>query len=440
MRRWCCAYNEGMIRPAILLALGSACFAASVPTFSGEVYPILRAKCQGCHQKGEIAPMAFIDYAGTRPWAKAIREAVLKGTMPPWHADPKASAHFHNDRSLTQAEVRAITAWVDAGAPEGSPKSYPAPEKASGGWTLGKPDLVFKIPNMKVPASGDIPYTFVAFPTELKQDTWVYAAEWKIDQRSVVHHVNAFTRPPGSSYVAGYPALQFFVPTLTQRRVGRPNEGAFERRELLVGYEPGYRAIPWGPTQGKLIKAGSDIVVEAHYNASGKETIDASEIGIYFAKEPPKERVVTLSVQNLGFVIPPGDANYKSDASVTFDAPVKVVSVQPHMHLRGKAMRLRAVLPDGKAEPLIDVPRYDFNWQTTYFLKQPLTVPAGGKIECFAWFDNSPNNKFNPDPKRPVSWGDQSYEEMHIGFTEVAFDAKIDADKILAVEKKVAAR
>lgn len=428
------------MRPAILLALSSATFAASVPTFSGDIYPILRAKCQSCHQKGEIAPMAFVDYAGTRPWAKAIRESVLRGSMPPWHADPKASARFHNDRSLSKAEVQTITAWVEAGAPEGAPRSYPLPEKAQGGWTLGKPDLVFRLPGMKVPASGDVPYTFVAFPTGLKQDTWVYAAEWKIDQRSVVHHVNAFTRPPGSSYVAGYPALQFFVPTITQRRVGRPDEGAFERRELLVGYEPGYRPIPWGPERGKLIKAGSDIVVEAHYNPSGKAIVDASEVGIYFAKVPPKERVVTLSVQNMAFSIPPGDANYRSDASVTFDVPVKVVSVQPHMHLRGKAMQLRAVLPGGQRTPLIDVPRYDFNWQTTYFLERPLVVPAGGKLECTAWFDNSPNNKYNPDPGVAVSWGDQSREEMHIGFTEVAFDASIDADRILMPEKKLAVR
>jgi hypothetical protein len=425
-----------MLKAIILFGLAAVCFAARAPVFSSEVYPIVRAKCQGCHQKGEIAPMAFVDYAGTRPWAKAIREAVLRGTMPPWHADPKASTTFHNDRSLSSAEIRTITDWVDAGAPEGERRAYPAPEKSPGGWTLGKPDLIFKVPNMKIPAKGDIPYTFVAFPTGLERDTWVSAAEWKIDQRSVVHHVNAFTRPPGSSYVAGYPALQFFVPTLAQRRVGRPNEGAFERRELLVGYEPGYRPVPWGPSGGKLIKAGSDIVVEAHYNASGKETIDASELGIYFAKEPPAERVVTLSVQNMSFVIPPGEPNYQSDASVSFAEPVKVVSVQPHMHLRGKAMKLRAVYPGGIVKPLIDVPKYDFNWQTIYFLSEPMPLPPGGKVECFAWFDNSPNNKYNPDPKRAVPWGDQSWDEMHIGFTEIAFDAKLNADKVLAAEKK----
>ena len=416
--------------PLALAAAAPALFAAAVPTFSADVYPILRAKCQGCHQKGEIAPMAFTGYRDTKPWAKAIRDAVVRGAMPPWHAEPKKSAAFHNDRSLSPSEIRTLADWAAGGAPEGRAIEYAAPARPSAGWTLGKPDLVFKLPNMKVPAKGDVPYTFIAFPTGLKEDTWVFAAEWKVDQRSVVHHVNAFIRPPGSSYVAGYPPNQFFVPNLTERRVGRPGEGAYARRELLVGYEPGYRPIPWGPERGKLIKAGSDIVVEAHYNATGSETIDASELGIYLARQAPAERVITLSVQNMAFSIPPGDPAYRSDAAVTFTAPVRVVSVQPHMHLRGKAMLLKAVLPGGREEPLIDVPRYDFNWQTTYFLRDPLVLPAGSRIDCAAWFDNSPNNKFNPDPKRAVPWGDQSWDEMHIGFTEVAFDAKFDADRV----------
>ncbi len=293
---------------------------------------------------------------------------------------------------------------------------------------------MFKVPGYQVPAKGDVPYTFVAFPTKLTQDTWIHAAEWRIDKRSVVHHMNAFVRPPGSSYVEGYKPLEFFVPNLTQRRVGRPGEGSYERRELLVGYEPGYAPIPWGPSQGKLIKAGSDIVLEIHFNPNGVEAIDNSELGIYFAKQTPAERVISLSVQNMNFVIPPGDGNFRSDASVTFDTPVKIVSVQPHMHLRGKAMRIEAAVAGGGSvtKPVIDVPRYDFMWQTTYFLRDPISLPAGSRLDCAAWFDNSPNNKYNPDPKLPISWGDQSRDEMHIGFVEVAFDARVDADKVLA--------
>ena len=430
------------MKPIFLgLTAATLSFAAGAPTFSANVYPIIKAKCQGCHQKGEVAPMAFTNFADTRPWANAIREAVLRGSMPPWHADAKASVAFHNDRSLTSIERQTIVAWATSGAKEGKPIDYPAPNKAGTDWKLGKPDLVLRVPGYKVPAKGDVPYTFVAFPTNLKQDTWVSAAEWRIDKRAVVHHMNAFVRPPGSSYVAGHPPLEFFVPTLAQRRVGRPGEGNFERRELLVGYEPGYRPIPWGPKQGKLIKAGSDVVFEIHFNPNGAEAVDASELGIYFAKEAPAERVITLSVQNMNFMIPAGDGNYRSDASVTFDAPVKVISVQPHMHLRGKAMRIEAALPGGAPAPVIDVPRYDFMWQTTYFLRDPIALPVGARLDCAAWFDNSPNNKYNPDAKRAVPWGDMSWDEMHIGFVEVSFDASVNADKVLAAErKKVAAR
>ena len=400
-------------------------------TFSADVYPIVRARCQNCHQGGEIAPMAFTDYNDTRPWAKAIREAVMTGTMPPWHADRRSTLAFHNDRSLTQAEVRKIVAWVDGGAKEGRKIEYPKPVKQESGWKLGKPDVILRIPGFKVQARGDIPYTFVINSIGLAEDRWIRAAEFRIDKRSVVHHMNAFVRPPGSSYLEGLERGKFLVPTLTQRRVGRPGEGVFERRELLLGYEPGYAPIPWRDDQAKLIRAGSDIVFEIHYTANGKEQTDSSEFGLYFAEKPPRERVLSTQTQDMNFVIPPGDANYKSEASITFGQPVKLISLQPHMHLRGKAMEIRARYPDGRVETLLNVPRYSFNWQTTYFLKDPKLLPAGCTIESTAAFDNSPNNPFNPDPKSPIKWGDQSWEEMHIGFMEIAFDANVNAETVI---------
>jgi len=420
----------------IALILVMAARAASVPVFSSDVYPVIRARCQSCHQKGEVAPMAFTSYRDTRPWAKAIKESVLRGTMPPWHADRKASAAFVNDRSLDPREIDLIVRWADGGAPEGKAIDYAAPAGSGRGWKLGTPDLVLKIPRFKVPAQGTIPYTFVVFSTGFTRDTWIHAAEWRIDKREAVHHMNAFVRPPGSSYVAGFPQLEFFVPTIAQRRVGRPGEGVFERRELLVGYEPGYVPAAWGPNQGKLIRAGSDIAIEMHFNAAGKDLVDESELGIYIARAAPRERLVNVAVQNMTFTIPPGDPNYRTEASAEFAVPVRVVSVQPHMHLRGKAMEMRVVQPGGRIEPLIQVPRYDFNWQTTYALREQVRIEPGGRVDCFAWFDNSPNNKWNPDPSKAVGWGDQSWEEMHIGFTEIAFDARLDAEKLLAPAKK----
>lgn len=420
----------------------SIVFAAALPllsiaeTFSADVYPIVRARCQGCHQAGEIGPMAFTNYTDTRPWAKAIREAVLRRTMPPWHAGAASSLSFHNDRSLSQDEIRKVVAWVDAGSPEGPKINYPKPVREEDGWKLGKPDLVLRVPGFEVPARGDIPYTFVIRATGLTEDRWIRAAEFRIDKRAVVHHMNAFIRPRGSSYLAGFDRDTFVVPTLTQRRVGRPGEGMFERRELLLGYEPGYAPIPWGENQAKLLRAGSDIVFEIHYTANGKEQTDSSEFGIYFADKAPRERVLYTQTQDMEFEIPPGEANYSSAAAITFGKPVKLISLQPHMHLRGKAMQIRARYPDGRKEVLLDVPSYNFNWQTTYFLKTPKLLPAGSTIESTAVFDNSPNNPFNPDAKRAVKWGDQSWEEMHIGFMEIAFDAKMNAETVIDSEAK----
>jgi hypothetical protein len=240
--------------------------------------------------------------------------------------------------------------------------------------------------------------------------------------------MNAFVRPPGSSYVAAAPIRQFYVAKTTERAARRADEREVDRRELLVGYEPGYRPAPWGDGEAKLIRKGSDIVFEIHYTANGKEAVDYSELGLYFAKEPPRQRVLTISPADSKFVIPAGDDDYRSFTAATFKQPVRLVSLQPHMHLRGKAYRFEAVFPDGRRETLLNVPRYDFNWQTTYFLKDPLDLPEGTRLECTAWFDNSPNNRFNPDPTKEVRWGDQSWEEMNIGFTEVAFDARVDPD------------
>ncbi|HYI97757.1 MAG TPA: thiol-disulfide isomerase [Bryobacteraceae bacterium] len=380
--------------------------------------------------------MAFTNYSDTRPWAKAIRDAVISRSMPPWHASERSKLTFHNDRSLPQAEVQKIVKWVDAGAPEGPKIDYPKPVKTETGWKLGKPDVVLSVPGYKVPARGDIPYTFVIRSVGLTKDRWIRAAEFRIDKRAVVHHMNAFIRPPGSSYLDGFERDRFAVPTLTERRVGRPGEGMFERRELLLGYEPGYFPIPWRSEQAKLIRAGSDIVFEIHYTANGKEQTDSSEFGIYFSDEPPRERVLSTQTQDMDIAIPAGDANYKSNASITFGKPVKLISLQPHMHLRGKAMEIRARYPDGRVETLLDVPRYSFNWQTTYFLKEPKLLPAGSSIESTAVFDNSPNNPFNPDPKTTIKWGDQSWEEMHIGFMEIAFAADMNAETVIDAAAK----
>ena len=402
----------------------------AAPAYHGAVQGILENRCVSCHRPGEIGPMSLASYAAARPWAKAIRQAISQGTMPPWHADPTKSVAFHNDRSLSPAERKLLLEWVDAGAPEG--KAADAGRRSPGplGWQLGQPDLIVKIPKFAIPKSGTIEYTFLVTPTNLAETKWIAAAEWKIDQRSVVHHINAFVRPQGSSYVADAPPGQFFVATKASRGARRPDERESDRRELLLGYEPGYRPLAWGAGRAKLLPKGADIVFEMHYTANGTALADQSELGIYFAKEPPRERVLTITPADTAFAIPPGDGNFPSSTSATLNRELTLLSLQPHMHLRGKSYRIQALYPDGRRESLIDVPRYDFNWQTTYFLKEPKRLPKGTVLECLAHFDNSPNNRFNPDPSQTVRWGDQSWEEMNIGFMEVVFPAAGDPEVV----------
>ena len=412
----------------ILFALGTALWAA--PEYAGEIRPILERRCVGCHRAGEIGPMPLATYAQIKPWAKAIRQAVARGTMPPWHADPAKSVAFHNDRSLTAAERKIVLDWVDAGAPEG--KAFVAgPQLAQAtGWHLGKPDLIVRVPRYAIPEQGTIQYTFLVTPTDLPEAKWIAAAEWKIDQRSRVHHINAFVRPKGSSYVSDAPPGEFFVASKASRGARRPDEREADRRELLLGYEPGYRPLAWGTGRAKLLPKSADIVFEIHYTANGKAAVDESELGIYFAKDAPRERVLTITPADSGFAIPPGAAHFASTTAATLNRDLTLLSMQPHMHLRGKSYRISARYPDGRVESLIDVPRYDFNWQTTYFLAEPKKLPKGTVLECLAHFDNSPNNRFNPDPSQTVRWGDQSWEEMNIGFMEVVFPVGVDPDVV----------
>lgn len=415
------------MRSVVFFLWAGALPAANVVTYA-DVRPLLERRCVGCHQQGEIAPMAFTTYAETRPWAKAIKQSVLKRSMPPWHADAATSARIHNSRLLSEEEVRQLVAWVDGGAGEGKKLGAARVAAGAAGWTLGQPDLIVRIPGFKVPESGTLPYTFLVTPTGLSEDKWVAAAEWKIDKRSVVHHINAFIRPAGSSYVKSAPTREFYVATKDERGARRADEREVDRRELMLGYEPGYRPIAWGPAQGKLLRRGSDIVFEMHYTANGQTVVDYSELGIYFAKTPPAQRVFTITPADSKLAIPPGDGNYRSFVYAELQAPARLISMQPHMHLRGKAYRIDAVYPDGRRDVLLNVPRYDFNWQTTYFLKSALDLPKGTKLECTAWFDNSANNPANPDPAQTIYWGDQSWEEMNVGFMEIAFDARADAD------------
>ena len=434
-----------------ILALGFAgvlaATAASIPanvTFNKDVLPILENRCQECHRPGEIAPMSFLTYKDTRAWAKAIRTAVLTRKMPPWFADPHYGK-FANDRSLSQTEIDTLVAWVDGGSKEGDPKDAPPSREFTTGWSIGKPDLVFEMPTaVQVPESGVVDYTYMIIPTNFKQDMWVQAAEARAGARSAMHHVIAFLRPPGSTWFQDRPKGVPFVPERGDSLKASPNaqrEAAQQASaELLIGWAPGLQPTVLPPGEAKLVKAGTDIVLQLHYTPNGKATSDKTKIGLIFAKEPPKERVMTMSVLNFFLKIPPGDPNYQSEAKMTLHHDVKLVSMMPHMHLRGKDFEYRAVYPTGETQILLKVPHWDFNWQLGYVLKDQLLLHKNTRIECTAHHDNSVNNKYNPDPTKEVRWGDQTWDEMMIGWFDVAFDASLDPRAIRVAQRPAAAK
>ena len=404
-------------------------------TFTKDVAPVIQKNCQGCHRPGEAGPFPLLTYAQARPWSKAMKEAVLMKKMPPWFADPHYG-RFSNDRSLSQKEIDTIAAWADAGAPEGDPKEMPAPASFTEGWSIPKPDVVFELPRaFEIPATGTLEYQKVIVPTGFTEDKWVQFAEARPDDRARVHHMIAFVREPGSTWLKGAEPGVFFV-------APKPKDDAADTSALpsdfLVGYAPGQPPEMLPPGQAKLIKAGSDLVLEIHYTTNGKASRDRSKFGLVFAKQPPSERVLTLSATNGKFRIPPGDPSYRVDAEFELGTTVKLSGLHPHMHGRGKDFEYRVVYPTGETETLLRVPNYNWHWQLWYTLANPLVLPKGTKIDCTAHFDNSANNPDNADPTKEVLWGDQSWDEMMVGFFNLVFDAKMPAKDIFLQRTTVA--
>jgi hypothetical protein len=423
--------NKAVALPLTLAAIAAA--AGSVPanpTFYKDVLPVLQRNCQECHRAGEAAPMPFFTYEQTRPWAKAMRNAVLKRSMPPWFADPHVGK-FTNERSLTQTQIDTLVAWADTGAKAGNPADAPGPRQFAEGWRIDQPDVIFEMPEAyEVPSTGTIEYTYFIVPTNFTEDKWISMAEARPGDRSVVHHIIAFIREPGSKWLREYPAGKGFVPK---------KGGAEGMGEFLTGYAPGAPPEVLRSGQAKLVKAGSDVVFQMHYTANGKSVRDRSRVGFVFAKQPVQQRVITLAATNRKFVIPPGAPNHAVDGAITLYQPAELISLLPHMHLRGKSMEVRAVYPTGETEKLLWVPNYDFNWQLWYQLPTGKVLPAGTRIEATGTFDNSPNNKNNPDPAAEVRYGDQSWEEMMFAFFDVAFDAKMNPADVVRAPKKPAA-
>jgi hypothetical protein len=417
----------------IALCLGTYSFCqnpdAGSVTFTKDVAPILQKNCQTCHRPGEAAPFSLLTYEEARPWAASMKRVVRQKSMPPWFADP-GYGHFSNDRSLTEKEINTILAWANTGAPQGDPKDMPPPLNFAEGWSLSKPDAIFQLPQpFAVPASGMVEYQYVIVPTGFTEDKWIQAAEVRPTDRSVVHHIIAYIREPGSNYFKDKkPGIFFEAPP---PKADEKVDTSALPSDFLVGYAPGQPAEILRPGQAKLIKAGSDIVFEVHYTPTGKATSDRTKLGLIFAKEVPKERVLTLSAVNGTFKIPPGEPNYRVDASYEVPREVKLAGLHPHMHTRGKDFEYRLIFPNGDTQTILRVPAYNWHWQLWYDLAEPMILTKGTKIECTAHFDNSPNNPENPDPTKTVTWGQQNWDEMMVGFFNLVFDAKVPAKDFL---------
>ncbi|MCD0463271.1 redoxin domain-containing protein [Roseiconus lacunae] len=365
---------------------------SSEVTYGGQIAKLLHRHCVECHREGEIAPFALTDYEEVAGWADMIAEVVRDQRMPPWHADPKHGS-FENERRLTDDEKQLLYDWAEAGAPAGDLTDLPTlPEKVTG-WQLPRePDLVFHVSPepFTVQAEGAVKYQYFRIAPNLEKDVWIHAAELKPGNRSVVHHILAFAVPRGSRELNG-------------------------ARGFLVGYVPGMRVAPWPDGHAKRIPAGSELVFQVHYTPIGVEVQDHSQLGICLLDESEVTReIVTTSAVETNLRIPPHEPDYRADAAgPRFPDDAKLLAMSPHMHVRGKSFRYAL---ESNQEVLLSVPEYDFNWQTTYVLDPPLELKANDRIICNAVFDNSKKNLNNPAPEATVRWGDQTEDEMMIGY------------------------
>ena len=381
-----------------LVALPAADGAA--PTYTGRVAEILDERCLPCHVADGIGPFAIESYEDARGWAPMIREVVRTRRMPPWHADPHVGV-FANDGSLTVEETQAIVRWAEAGAPRGDgPDALVDAARVAPSWQLGEPDLIVTIPEQDVPATGIIDYRYLEIPAPNDRDVWVRGVQVLPGSYAATHHVLV-----SIDYPEGFPA---------------PWEA--ESRWLdrvFAAYAPGADAEAFPDGSGRVLPAGSTLIFQLHYTATGRPETDASRLGIYLSDEAPDTEYLFTGPVNGDIELPPGAKSYEASAERVFDVDTTLHGMFPHMHFRGKSFTYEAEYPDGTTELLLSTPNYSFNWQRAYMLEEPKTLPAGTKIVCRAVFDNSAQNKFNPDPTQTVTWGDQSFDEMLIGYMTV---------------------
>ncbi|MEO6021717.1 MAG: cytochrome c, partial [Burkholderiales bacterium] len=384
-------------------------------SYSKTIAPLLSEKCVACHRPGGVGPWAMTSYDMVRGFAPMIREVIRTQRMPPWHADPHYG-HFVGDRSLTAEQIKTMVHWVEAGAPRGDgPDPLVAQDKTWSEWTMGKPDLIVEVPAYNVPATGVVTYQYPHAPNPLGRDVWIRGIEIIPGDRGVTHHVLAGIDDPKN----------------TRSFPGQIGE--------LGGYAPGKNAAPYPEDTGILLRKEANFRFQMHYTPNGKATTDVTRIGLYFYDKVPKHALHMTLIMNTALSIPANTKSYSESLNHVFDRDVLLYSLLPHAHLRGRAAKYTAYYPNGRQEVLLSVPKYDFNWQPTYFLQSPKLLPKGTRVVFDMTWDNSAQNPLNPDPNKVVKWGDQTWEEMNVGWMRYRDADDADRARVEDVDGKTAA-
>ena len=451
---------------AVALAATSTAPAAAppeAPTFAKDIAPILHKHCAQCHRSGEVAPMSLISYDDARPWARAIKSKVVSREMPPWGADPDQGRKMRNDPSLSKAQIETIVAWVDAGAPRGNDADLPVPPQFAEGWTYGRePDYILEMPvEFEIPAEGELGVQMFYSKIPFTEDRFAEVLELRPGNRSVVHHAGLFVVdiPEGTTLVEGRLIGSDGKPIIDRGSTGLPRtEGmGLPGSSKLLSWVPGRGVDAHRPNVGKRIPAGKYLNWQVHYNPTGKPEKDRTRVGIWFNKVPVTHEVLIrqagdpIATNRAGLSlyraegkeieytadegstrrrgatpnIPPYVESWELIGITAVTEPITLYAMSPHMHLRGKSLKWIVTWPDGRDEVILNVPKFDFNWQFQYELAEPLRLPAGSKITGIGVYDNSPKNRWNPAPHLPVYWSEQSWDEMYQAFTEYSVDSQI---------------
>jgi hypothetical protein len=403
------------------------------PTFAEDVAPILYKNCTTCHHPGGLGPFSLLDYEGAKAKTDEMHDAVEARYMPPWHAEGPHGV-FRNDRRLSDADRQTILRWIEAGAKPGDLSKLPPKPEYPAAWAMGTPDAIVTMPvEFTVPASGTVEYQYFEMPTNFTEDKWVQAIEIMPGAREVVHHVLVYAKvPPVPGAVpaapvprpAGTPAPQpLFIRNRAHALPPEPprldtlHAPPRQLGALIASLAPGMTVMEFPQGTAMRVRAGTVLTFQMHYTAHGHEMKDRTALAFRFAKEMPAEEIFASQFTNGSFTIPAGAKDVAVPAELGIGQPVRIWGLLPHTHLRGTRWQYKVEKPDSTSEVILDVPHYDFKWQTYYMFATPLELPAGAKISSMAWYDNSASNKSNPDPTKDVKWGDQTWEEMqYTGF------------------------